>query len=78
MNRNDDDERPPRNTGPVPSSGNLEGEETPGGFDGERVGMSARNGRRGSLTDRTGFYSPAETLSSWSGQAHQAPRIGAR
>lgn len=32
------DERPLRNTGPVPESGNLEGMENPGGFDGERVG----------------------------------------
>ena len=35
-------DRGPRNTGQVPESGNLEGTETPGGFDsgfdGERVG----------------------------------------
>ena len=32
------EERGPRNTGPVPETGNLEGMENPGGFDGERVG----------------------------------------
>lgn len=31
-------ERPPRNTGPTADEGVAEGMETPGGFDGERVG----------------------------------------
>lgn len=36
--RGDGEERGPRNTGPVPESGDAEGMESPGGFDGERVG----------------------------------------
>ena len=38
--RDDGDDGGPRNTGPVPETGNIEGTEQPGGFDGERVGQS--------------------------------------
>ena len=38
--RGDGNDGGPRNTGPVPETGDLEGTEQPGGFDGERVGES--------------------------------------